>query len=757
MLDEDIQYIGTRPSQSSFDYDPFLHSPQIVTGITLRVEKSADDPPCVLTFRRSTSSVVHIGRRPSNEERVQSDIQGAMFRCAVVSRKHAKIAFSDSGHAYLIDMNSHHGTHIRKPGEAISRMLKPETPTRLADGDVLTFGKSVGRHNEYVRPVVARVELIHKPPSESSFTPMTPVKAITHVDSTKPSPPRSNSGRYGVYVPNSPSSDNFSSGLSEHDSDIEEIPASGPNALPLLPRGNRSHSEPESPLGRAFEALKRLLPPAHIPGAPPVPDSQPAESIASSPRWDGSALVSDIPPRYHSPLYSPRSPACSYEPRSRRASPSYSNEFLGPSIHSPSFFEPNDSLFPGPASHSINVLEEHERPSPVISRSTSPMDLASPSPVPALRSLSPEEPAREEPSVIGAWPGSRSSSPQRLHSPAPIQAAIHGNETTPVESAPPSIQKAMSLDSICSEPHFQAVENAAVPRDNSVGVASPEPVSDVRTAKETTEDVSELQASLKRLQSEVSKLQAHRRKYKARFNTNVHLISDKLSDLDERVSDVNAQYMMLLDSVDSAVEVDLPDLQAQIDALRDQVETLPTMTTEPLLHERSDVKASIETLHELVVEMRNLRESTQEQMSAELNAVRAARDAALAKIAAQVEAQTLVLPTPAPCVVSLKRKRVEDEGDAKKDAGRELVLRAPENEDGGGAGVSGTADVMMADATTLANTRSITSTAELCHHHDVHVVPPPPKRARTIATVAVQTATAVTVGAIATWSALAFS
>lgn len=53
-----------------------------------------------MLFRRANTSVVHIGRRSGfdSDKRSEDAEQGnAMFRCAVVSRKHAKIAFSDSG------------------------------------------------------------------------------------------------------------------------------------------------------------------------------------------------------------------------------------------------------------------------------------------------------------------------------------------------------------------------------------------------------------------------------------------------------------------------------------------------------------------------------------------------------------------------------------------------------------------------------------------------------------------------------------
>ena len=53
-----------------------------------------------MLFRRANTSVVHIGRRSgfdSDKRSEDAELGNAMFRCAVVSRKHAKIAFSDSG------------------------------------------------------------------------------------------------------------------------------------------------------------------------------------------------------------------------------------------------------------------------------------------------------------------------------------------------------------------------------------------------------------------------------------------------------------------------------------------------------------------------------------------------------------------------------------------------------------------------------------------------------------------------------------
>ncbi len=43
-------------------------------------------------------------------------------------------------------------------------------------------------------------------------------------------------------------------------------------------------------------------------------------------------------------------------------------------------------------------------------------------------------------------------------------------------------------------------------------------------------------------------------------------MKDKLSDLDERVTDVNGLCTSLIEQVDNLCHMDIPDLQAQIDA-----------------------------------------------------------------------------------------------------------------------------------------------------------------------------------------------
>lgn len=90
----------------------------------------------------------------------------------------------------------------------------------------------------------------------------------------------------------------------------------------------------------------------------------------------------------------------------------------------------------------------------------------------------------------------------------------------------------------------------------------------------------------------VDKLDNYRRKYRTRFNANVHRVSEKLSHTDDRLAEVNAQYDNLADKVEGAKNeitgfevqlgemseelenvayVDVPDLQSQVEEIERQV------------------------------------------------------------------------------------------------------------------------------------------------------------------------------------------
>jgi len=114
---------------------------------------------------------------------------------------------------YLIDLSSHHGTHLLKVGHAAPVALAPEVPTPLADGDVVTFGKSVGKDADLVHPVSVRVKFLLQPIDRSERS--QPI----HIQ-------RSNSGRFGVLT-------DIDSSSSSSDSEVEEVDP--PDLLPSNP------------------------------------------------------------------------------------------------------------------------------------------------------------------------------------------------------------------------------------------------------------------------------------------------------------------------------------------------------------------------------------------------------------------------------------------------------------------------------------------------------------------------------------------
>ncbi|EPQ53127.1 hypothetical protein GLOTRDRAFT_140052 [Gloeophyllum trabeum ATCC 11539] len=202
-----------------------------VTGVKLYIEKNGDQPSRVMTFSKSQTITVKVGRKSAatfEEDCWPAD--EAMFRCPVVSRKHAKIVFSDAGNAYVMDLGSHHGTHILKPGEVVSRRLKAQTPATLSDGDVVTFGKTVKTDNELVRPVTARIQLLHDTISDRPITfRRVPSKAAPSSSTTSPVKP-SSGGRFGLFYSSSSSDEEPSRSDKERDSDVEEVPRPGPSS-----------------------------------------------------------------------------------------------------------------------------------------------------------------------------------------------------------------------------------------------------------------------------------------------------------------------------------------------------------------------------------------------------------------------------------------------------------------------------------------------------------------------------------------------
>ncbi|KAH9172522.1 hypothetical protein EDB89DRAFT_1964577 [Lactarius sanguifluus] len=229
-MDDDIQFLGMVSPVSP--HKPYVHPshPPLrppASGIMLVIPKTGEEPTQTLRFLKSRSTVVHIGRASSSLADAEKSPDSIQFRCPVISRRHAKLMFS-SGHVYIVDLHSHHGTHLLRRDEIISRPILPDVPIVLQDGDTLTFGKAVGKEPYSVSPITANVMLIYdteavptspvSPPIisliDSPPSPTTPIKGKLPVAAPK----SSSSGRYGLFGPHSPSSRSHSSpGSSEED------------------------------------------------------------------------------------------------------------------------------------------------------------------------------------------------------------------------------------------------------------------------------------------------------------------------------------------------------------------------------------------------------------------------------------------------------------------------------------------------------------------------------------------------------------
>ncbi|CDO70160.1 hypothetical protein BN946_scf185009.g11 [Trametes cinnabarina] len=217
----------------------------VVEGIVLHVDECGEQPAEVLSYSKSASRTISVGRKSSSGRVVPEDAGRALFRCPVV---------------YLIDLHSHHGTYLLRSGELASTLLQPEVPTVLADGDLITFGKSVGRDLYLVRPIVARVQLIFgRDVSPRAPSPL-PKSLTTDVPSRPDKVARSTSGRYGVFPP----SPVYSPAVSDGEPDVQEISPPYPPSHPAPSLENRApiSTSASSQSGR-LRLLQSFLPPIH--------------------------------------------------------------------------------------------------------------------------------------------------------------------------------------------------------------------------------------------------------------------------------------------------------------------------------------------------------------------------------------------------------------------------------------------------------------------------------------------------------------
>ncbi|KAH8829266.1 hypothetical protein DL96DRAFT_1708418 [Flagelloscypha sp. PMI_526] len=145
MDNDEIEYLGTSYKN-------------VLKGITLE-PTSSTYPTWSFSLGLGRNSVsIEIGRLSSSSSSPKETAPDcALYRCAVVSRKHARLILNNY-QVTIQDLESHHGTVVT-PRFGKPNVLSGSSVVVLSDGDVLTFGKTVSdaQHGSFVLPVSVRV------------------------------------------------------------------------------------------------------------------------------------------------------------------------------------------------------------------------------------------------------------------------------------------------------------------------------------------------------------------------------------------------------------------------------------------------------------------------------------------------------------------------------------------------------------------------------------------------------------------------
>lgn len=700
-MEDEVQYLGRNappadpvvPSALSSD----THRP--VSGILLHIPKTAEQPGQSLRYYKIRTQVVNIGRASgSNVGKERQSIDTATFRCPVISRRHAKILLSDTGHVYLVDLDSHHGTHLLKQGGTVSQRLIPEVPVLLEDGDTVTFGKIVGRDSYVVRPVTVNIRLLHGvAPNLSSPAPIeVPIPPILPPDSPEQfncTPKSSTSGRYGVFGSSPSSSSDSSSSSSQPDSDIEEIerPEEYPDAQPDFSASRSYFPDPSLPSIHGLGLLKRMIPPISCP-----PSLRPS-------------LMSFQSSRYR---------WLDTEPSASGPGPSGANRFPnasdGEAVFNGAQKGFSDLMFLDNVLHPSEPLVIGAYPN---SRAVSP----SHSSLVAIRAIS-MSPEMEEDRFEGIVPEAPPLHTVSVAECMPVDVAeeSHPDKENDVAGGQPDVVSQANLE----EDVDAGEQDMIVDSDddehepgvifNNVFQEKPESESEILSR------FSRLEGSLVDLRSNVLRLRIAHRKTQADLKSQ----ADRAFGFDKRIDETNDLFQSLWNRIEGAYDnyfelsqelaafrERLDSHQGDVDKVRQYQEQLrvqqqpPAPSSEVLqraLVEREDVKTSVEALHALVASLKDLRDSTTAEVEHDLQALKAARTLVIDKTVDHAGlVQNDVTPSP-----SLKRKRSASEDEA-------------------------------------------------CAVSEVADRPRPLKRGKIAA--ATQTAALVMVGAVAAWSALAFA
>ena len=601
----------------------------------------------------------------------------------------------------------------------------------LSDGDTVTFGKQVGKGDEWVKPVVALVQLLHSTPP---FNPLT----VPSPSSSEKS--KSSSGRYGIHDSTS------SEDLYSDSSDIEEIPPPLSSPTKMIsdqqPQDTTTTTSDPKPFDQsqdsvqetaAYAALKRLISPA-IKRLP---------SVNEIIRDKGVGLFDVATNPF---------PTLTFPDQFRRQD------------------DANASSFDAPR-RDINELR-------LDSRSSSPMDLGSPEPLAGVDSRRFSTPL--------LTPVIESVDPS-------FMPLFDWHPLVPSEVGTPSPPGASELNPLSPD---VALYDDSLPADDAKPSSALPPTS-LPTTNETTEntstapEIAEIQRTLKEIEASVSKLHVSRRKYKNRFNANVSFMSNRLSEIDDKFAEVDAEYNVLCDQVEEVQHGDLPDFARLIEDLNERVDAIITARINDRLKSTEapssppvsmeDMKISVKSVNDLIDELRASHLTSQEEFASCLLDMTIAREAALAVIdqakailaspittvaspdeGDQVRSSPLIVsttefiqvvnerpPQQTPVLTSLKRKR-DDTDEDEGSVGQTESVQVVSADDLVTGMAKGETDVTMIEqASAMDSAKTIDMS--------VDVEPPPRKKIRTIGSVVAQTATAVTIGAVITWSALAFS
>ncbi|KAH9946751.1 hypothetical protein B0H21DRAFT_742247 [Amylocystis lapponica] len=606
-----------------------------ISGITLQVEATEDQQSESLTFYKSRTRSVSVGRKSTQAGPRTSDgaHEGdrALFKCPVVSRKHAKITFTEYGNAYIIDLNSHHGTHILRPGDTVSRTIEPEVPTVLADGDMVTFGKTVGRDATLVRPVTACIKLIFGADPTSMNASSSP---LATPESEKPS--QSSSGRYGVH-PSSESS-------SDDGSDMEEESRS-PSPVPgTMPAAQVPESFVASRSSGKLELLRRLLPPmqASFLWAPLMRSASPDRDQTASPEKEHDVAPENTEEQHsegdsESPVSSPDAYIVPPppEPLVVGAFPSFS--FLPPQMSEIHFHAPQVENDIG---------------------SESPEDVGA---------WNFDVEVFPTPESCGSDNGSDGSAGAASHEAiaASIRAPSEGGDDAVNDSGAQELSFPKLLD---------FTWHLSDPTDDCVGTpqSSPSPMpmrDESRSVEPEVQNACSLaivEGQIEDVQNDIILLRLARRSNEVRFEEHVEETKNRLAVLDQQMLDVSAR--------DTTTSERFDEVHGEVGQLWTHLKVAEA-TRE--LEQRGTVQG-IRDCQDVLEEVKAVRDDVAQQIARGLEALQAARDeikaqAAAAIISANARSET----APQTTATSLKRKRTEDE-ESEQDAVTSESDRVPE-------------------------------------------------------------------------------